>query len=77
MVIGVQAEGGLFEFGSLAPGHTEYDHSSDTVEFTKDGVTWETMSKRMPGYIIYKVLFLLNHSWKLLYHQNIGKGLAK
>ena len=62
MVIGVQAEGGLFEFGSLAPGHTEYDHSSDTVEFTKDGVTWETMTKRMPGHIIYKVLFnLITH----------------
>ena len=47
MFVGVQTEWGLFEFGGYDP---ERDPpTSDTVEFTKDGVTWEVLDTNVPG----------------------------
>ena len=47
IIIGVQTEWGLFEFGSYNV-FTD-TRTSDTVEFTKDGVTWELMPTNVPG----------------------------
>ena len=44
IVAGVQTQWGLVEIG----GHDGAD-STDKVEYTKDGITWETMPTRLPG----------------------------
>ena len=47
VILGVQAEWGLVEFGGYYDQRDGY--TSDTVEFTKDGSTWETMTTNVPG----------------------------
>ena len=47
IIIGVQAEWGLVEVGGY---YVNRDgHTTDTVEFTKDGSTWEIMTTNVPG----------------------------
>ena len=46
-LIGVQTELGLYEIGSFRD--TSNPRDSALVEFTKDGITWEVMTTRLPG----------------------------